>query len=342
VDGDRRSRRLDIAALRTRIVIREDEPAGSKDMPRTSPEVSRRAFLAALGAAASLRLHSARATAPAPGPMLKKAIPATGEQVPVIGMGSWITFNVGEERELLDQRLQVLRTFFDRGGGVIDSSPMYGSSEAVIGYCLARIENTKALFAATKVWTPLKWFGPGQMEESRELWGVERFDLMQIHNMLSWEGHLETLLEDKEAGRIRYVGMTTSHGRRHDAFEKAMAVQPLDFVQFTYNILDREAERRLLPLAAERGLAVLVNRPFRRKQLFSLFGHHPLPEWAAELDCANWAQFFLKFIVSHPAVTCAIPATSRVDHMRENMGALYGRLPDAALRARMIRYVEEL
>jgi diketogulonate reductase-like aldo/keto reductase len=160
--------------------------------------------------------------------------------------------------------------------------------------------------------------------------------------MLSWEGHLETLLEDKAAGRIRYVGVTTSHGRRHDEVEQAMATQPLDFVQFTYNILDREAERRLLPLAAERGLAVLANRPFRRKQLFSLFERHPLPGWAAEIDCANWAQFLLKFIVSHPAVTCAIPATSRLDHMAENMGALYGRLPDAALRARMIRHVESL
>jgi diketogulonate reductase-like aldo/keto reductase len=180
------------------------------------------------------------------------------------------------------------------------------------------------------------------MEESRELWGVERFDLMQIHNLLNWDGHLETLLEDKAQGRIRYIGMTTSHGRRHEELEQTMAEQPLDVAQFTYNILDREAERRLLPLAAERGLAVLVNRPFRRNQLFRLFEQHPLPEWAAEIDCANWAQFFLKFVVSHPAVTCAIPATSRVDHMQENMGALYGRLPDQAMRERMVRHVESL
>jgi diketogulonate reductase-like aldo/keto reductase len=314
-------------------------------MPRTSPEVSRRNLLGALatlGAAASLRFRPASAAAPAPGPMLMRPIPATGEQVPVIGMGSWITFNVGGDEGLREQRAEVLRTFFERGGALIDSSPMYGASEEVIGHCLARIGDAGPLFAATKVWTPLKWFGPGQMEESRELWGIERFDLMQIHNMLSWEGHLETLREDKKAGRIRYIGMTTSHGRRHEAFERAMAAQPLDFVQFTYNILDREAERRLLPLAAERGLAVIVNRPFRRKQLFSLFARHPLPEWAAECDCANWAQFLLKFIVSHPAVTCAIPATSRVDHMAENMGALYGRLPDAAMRTRMIGYVESL
>jgi diketogulonate reductase-like aldo/keto reductase len=180
------------------------------------------------------------------------------------------------------------------------------------------------------------------MEDSRAYWGLERFDLMQVHNLLNWEGHLETLHEDKAAGRIRYIGVTTSHGRRHEELEAIMTQQPLDAVQLTYNILDREAEQRLLPLAAERGLAVVANRPFRRKQLFSLFEQHPLPDWAGEIDCANWAQFLLKFVVSHPAVTCAIPATSRVDHMQENMGALYGRLPDAALRERMIRYAQSL
>jgi diketogulonate reductase-like aldo/keto reductase len=308
-------------------------------MSRASPELSRRAFLGMLGATSVFGPCAAQA---ATRPILTRAIPATGEQLPVIGMGSWITFNVGDDEALREQRAQVLRVFFERGGILIDSSPMYGTSEAVIGDCLTRIGHAGPLFSATKVWTPLKWFGPGQMAESREFWGVERFDLMQIHNMLSWEGHLETLLEDKAEGRLRYIGVTTSHGRRHDEVEKAMATQPLDFVQFTYNILDREAEARLLPLAAERGQAVLVNRPFRQKQLFRLFEHHPLPEWAKEIDCANWAHFFLKFVVSHPAVTCAIPATSRVDHMEENMGALYGRLPDAALRERMIRYVESL
>jgi len=171
------------------------------------------------------------------------------------------------------------------------------------------------------------------MQASEQLWGTTRFDLMQIHNLLDWEAHLETLLDWKAQGRVRYIGITTSHGRRHEELEKVMASQPVDFVQFTYNILDREAEERLLPLAAERGLAVIVNRPFRRGALFDMFERRALPEWAGEIDCANWAQFFLKFIVSHPAVTCAIPATSRVDHMRQNMGAAHGRLPDAALRA---------
>jgi diketogulonate reductase-like aldo/keto reductase len=302
--------------------------------------VRRRAFLGSLAALAALRCRPAHAQGDL-GPMLTKKIPVSGEEVPVIGMGSWITFNVGDDPGARAVRVQVLQEFFDRGGAVIDSSPMYGTSEEVIGHCLAQIRPSR-LFAATKVWTPLQMFGPGQMEESRELWGVERFDLMQIHNLLNWDGHLETLLEDKAQGRIRYIGMTTSHGRRHEELEQTMAEQPLDVAQFTYNILDREAERRLLPLAAERGLAVLVNRPFRRNQLFRLFEQHPLPEWAAEIDCANWAQFFLKFVVSHPAVTCAIPATSRVDHMQQNMGALYGRLPDQAMRERMIRYVESL
>jgi aryl-alcohol dehydrogenase-like predicted oxidoreductase len=311
-------------------------------MRSISPPSTRRDFLgrlAALGIAATLAPRRATASA---GPLLTRPIPATGERVPVIGMGSWITFNVGDDQDLRDERVEVLRRFFARGGAVIDSSPMYGSSEEVIGHCLARIPDRGPLFSATKVWTPLQMFGPGQMADSRELWGIERFDLMQIHNLLNWESHLETLLADKAAGRIRYIGITTSHGRRHDEFAQAMAEQPLDFVQFTYNIVDREAERRLLPLAAERGLAVLVNRPFRRGQLFDRFGRHPLPAWAADFEAANWAQFFLKFIVSHPAVTCAIPATSRVDHMEENMGALHGRLPDAAMRARMIDYVGSL
>lgn len=278
----------------------------------------------------------------APGPVLKKIIPATAERVPLIGMGSWLTFDVGRDRGLRDDRVAILRAFFEMGGGMVDSSPMYGSSQAVIGYCLERIPDKPALLSATKVWTWFQSRGPGQMEESKRLWGVERFDLMQIHNLLNWKGHLETLLAYKADGRIRYIGVTTSHGRRHDSMEQVMAAQPIEFVQLTYNILDRGAERRLLPLAAERGLAVIANRPFRGGDLFEYFARYPLPAWAGEFDCANWAQFFLKFIVSHPAVTCAIPATSRVDHMRQNMGALYGRLPDEKMRNRMIRTVENL
>lgn len=311
-------------------------------MPPKDADPSRRAVLASLAGLGAAALGAPPAAAAAPGPKLTRAIPATGEQIPAIGMGSWITFNVGEDRRLRDHRAHVLQAFFARGGGTVDSSPMYGSSEAVIGYCLARIADRRALFSATKVWTLWQAVGRRQIEDSRRLWGFERFDLIQVHNLLRWESHLETLRAEKAAGRLRYVGITTSHGRRHDELEALMKKEPLDFVQFTYNILDREAEQRLLPLAADRRLAVIVNRPFRQGELFEHVAGKKLPDWAGEIDCANWAQFLLKFVVSHPAVTCAIPATSRVDHMHENMGALYGRLPDAKMRARMVRYVEAL
>lgn len=311
-------------------------------MKQGTRHVTRRAFLAsmaALGAVVPFARPSKSTAAVTP---LTKAIPKTGERLPVIGMGSWLTFSVGDDKSAREVRVQVLRAFFEAGGGTIDSSPMYGSSEEVIGYCLKRIPNKDGLFAATKVWTPLQWYGVQQMQRSEHLWGQGPFDLMQVHNLWSWEAHLETLLKWRADGRIRYIGVTTSHGRRHEELAKIMASAPIDFVQFTYNMLDREAEPRLLPLAAERRLAVIINRPFRRGGLFDRFERHPLPPWAAEFDCANWAQFFLKFIVSHPAVTCAIPATSRVDHMRENMGAARGRLPDPETRRRMIRYVENL
>ncbi len=309
-------------------------------MTRGKGRFSRRSLLVSLAALGLAAAGSRRVLAGA-GP-LTRAIPSSGEVLPVIGMGSWITFDVGGDQAARAQRAEVLRAFFGAGGAMIDSSPMYGTSEEVIGDALARLDDKAALFSATKVWTPSARRGPEQMEESRRLWDVERFDLLQVHNLVEWEGHLETLKAWKTAGRVRYLGITTSHGRRHAALERLMKTEPLDFVQFTYNLVDREAERRLLPLAAERGLAVIVNRPFRRGALFDAFARKPLPAWASEFDCGNWAQFFLKFVVSHPAVTCAIPATSRVDHMRENMGAAYGRLPDPELRQRMLRYVEDL
>jgi diketogulonate reductase-like aldo/keto reductase len=305
-------------------------------------EVKRRTFLkqfAGLGAAILLKPGAAIA---AERPALTKAIPATGERLPVIGMGSWITFDVGNDSYERVSRAKVMQAFFDNGGALIDSSPMYGSSEEVIGEGLKTIRTKDRLFAATKVWILGKKSGIRQMEDSQKLWGVPRFDLMQIHNMLDWETHWETLREWKAAGRVRYVGITTSHGRRHEDLAKAMAKTPFDFVQFTYNLNDREVEQRLLPLAAERDMAVIINRPFDGGSIFRRVRRKPLPPWAAEFDCRNWAQYFLKFIVSHPAVTCAIPATSRVDHMVENMGAGFGRLPDAAMRRRMVEYFEGL
>jgi diketogulonate reductase-like aldo/keto reductase len=310
-------------------------------MRRQDRDLSRRAVLAGIGALGAASIGRGPALAAAGG-RLGKPIPSTGEQLPVVGMGSWVTFDVGDDAAARAQRVDVLRAFFEQGGALVDSSPMYLSSQEVIGHCLARLPEKSALFAATKVWTMTRALGIQQMEASRRLWGVERFDLMQVHNLLDWETHLQTLVEWKAQGRVRYIGVTTSHGRRHDTLEQVMTAQPIDFVQFTYNMADREAEERLLPLAAERRLAVIVNRPFRRGALFEAVGGRSLPDWAGEIDCANWAQFFLKFIVSHPAVTCAIPATSRVDHMRENMGAAYGRLPDAAMRARMVEYVQSV
>ncbi|REC95133.1 aldo/keto reductase [Kushneria indalinina] len=273
---------------------------------------------------------------------ITRSIPSTGEALPVIGMGTWRTFNVGTDPELLDQRAEILELFFQRGGRVVDASPMYGSAEEAVGELIERLDRRDDLFAATKVWTRDETETREAVARSEALWGVARFDLMQIHNLLGWEGHLATLKEMKAAGRLRYIGVTTSHGRRHDELERIMTREPLDFVQLTYNIADREAEERLLPLARERGIAVIANRPFQGGQLFDRVGSQPLPAWAGEVGAESWAGFFLKFIVSHPAMTCAIPATTQVAHMRENMGALYGRLPDETQRQRMIDHVQGL
>lgn len=274
--------------------------------------------------------------------VITKPIPSTGEALPVVGLGSWITFNVGADPVARDACADVMRAFFAAGGRMIDSSPMYGSSQAVIGHGLARIGGNPPLFAADKVWVGSGARGPAQIEESRRHWNLARFDLLQVHNLLGWEAHLPALLAMKAAGRLRYVGITTSEGRRHPEIEALMRSQPLDFVQVTYNLLDRAVEERILPLARERGIAVIANRPFREGALLRALQRHPLPPWAAEVGCDGWAQFALKFIVSHPAVTCAIPATSSVAHVRQNMGAALGNLPDAPLRRRMAAWVEAL
>jgi diketogulonate reductase-like aldo/keto reductase len=257
-------------------------------------------------------------------------------------MGTWITFNVGRDPVAREARTEVLRTFFEMGGGLIDSSPMYGSAEAVVGAGLRRLGPMPGLFAATKVWTSSGADGPLQIAESQGLWGLDRFDLLQVHNLLAWRAHLDTLFALKAEGKVRYVGITTSHGRRHAELESVMRDKPVDFVQATYNARDREVEQRILPLAAERGIAFIANRPFQGGSLIERVQKHPLPPWAADLDCANWAQFLLKYIVSHPAVTCAIPATRQIAHMRENMGATLGVLPEPATRALMAKYVADL
>jgi len=255
--------------------------------------LKRRAFLKLLGGLGAVVLLAPRAAFSIKNLPITKPIPSTGERLPVIGMGSWRTFDVGSNSFESAERVKVLQAFFDNGGALIDSSPMYGSSEEVIGKGLKVIKNKGKLFAATKVWILGKKSGIQQMETSQQLWGVKRFDLMQIHNMLDWETHWETLKDWKAAGRVRYIGITTSHGRRHDVLAKAMEKTPFDFVQFTYNLEDREVEQRLLPLAADRGMAVIINRPFQRGELFSRVRGKPLPPWAAEFDCQNWAQYLL-------------------------------------------------
>ncbi len=301
------------------------------------PSPSRRRVLAGLSALAGGALLPPPARAADP---LERAIPASGERLPAIGMGTWLTFDVAAGRDR-NARLPVLREFFAAGGTLLDSSPMYGYAEAALGELVPQAKPAR-VFNATKVWTPLRALGVKQMEESFAHWGVKRFDLLQVHNMLDWETHLATLKDWKAAGRVRYVGITTSHGRREEALLAAMKRERFDFVQFSYSFADRDAEKRLLPFARERGAAVIVNRPFDGGSLFGEVKGKPLPGWAAEIDCANWAQVFLKFVVSHPAVTCAIPATANPAHMRENMGALAGRLPDEALRRRMAADVGKL
>jgi diketogulonate reductase-like aldo/keto reductase len=293
--------------------------------------------VAASSAVAALPFRSRAQGAPA-----RKPIPSTGEAIPIVGLGTWITFNVGNDPVLREECVDVMAAFFEAGGQVIDSSPMYGSSQDVIGYGLERLGAPDDLFAAEKVWTSSPADGPRQIEQSRRLWGVERFDLMQVHNLVAWQAHLETLFAMKAAGDLRYVGITTSENRRHEAFEEIMRSQPLDFVQVTYNVVDREVENRILPLARERGMAVMVNRPFRQGGLIRRLEGEVLPGWAGEIGATTWAQFILKFIVSHPDVTVAIPATTRVDHVRENMAAATGPFPDEAMRRRMAAFVRDL
>ena len=302
---------------------------------------SRRRFLQAMALGLN-GLAGSGFTQARTGTFITKPIPSSNEQIPVIGLGSSRTFNVGNDPLALDNVASVMHHFFNAGGKLIDSSPMYGSSQAAIGYGLKKLNKTKNIFSADKVWTWNSDLGSAQMEQSREYWNVDLFDLMQVHNLVSWEEHLKTLYRMKQQGKIRYVGITTSHGRQHDELEEIMKTQTLDFVQFSYNILDREAEQKLLPLAKQHGIAVIVNRPFQRGDLIDELNDKPLPKWASDINCKSWPQFLLKFVVSHPSVTCAIPATTQVEHVKENMEACHSPLPDVAMRTRMIDYVEKI
>ncbi len=268
----------------------------------------------------------------AEGAGIERAIRSSGERLAPLGLGTWLTFDVSDAGQRR-ARGEILREFFDLGGRLVDSSPMYGASEETIGAAMPA--NAARLFSASKVWTVGALAGRRQLENSRALWRVKRFDLLQVHNLLDWETHLATLRRMKDEGRVRYIGVTTSHGRRHDLAEKIMREEKIDFVQFTYNVNDRSAEP-LFAVAADRGIAVIVNRPFDGGGLFGAKTAKPLPGWGAELGCSTWAGGFLKFVLSQPAATCAIPATSKLAHLRENMRAMAGPLPDATMRTRIV------
>jgi len=274
--------------------------------------------------------------------VIRRTIPSSGERLSVIGLGTSRTFDVDSDNVVTSPLMEVMQAFFDNDGQLIDSSPMYGSAEAVTGALVKQAKNRQRFFSATKVWTNGKGKGIEQMERSMQRLGVEQIDLMQIHNLRDWKTHIDTLVDWKAEGRIRYIGITTSNGRYHDELEEILLQLPLDFVQFSYNILNRTVEQRLLPIAREKSIATLINRPYQRGSLFRRVKGKPLPAWTAEFDCASWGQFFLKFIAAHPAVTCIIPATSKLKHMVDNMAAGYGRLPDEPTRQRMIRLIETL
>jgi diketogulonate reductase-like aldo/keto reductase len=271
--------------------------------------------------------------------MLTRAIPSTGEALPVIGCGTWRGFDVGSAPQQRAPLGEVLRELFAAGGSVIDTSPMYGAAEAVTGDLLAAAKTHGKAFIATKVWTSGHDAGLAQMGRSFALLKTGRIDLMQVHNLVDWRSHLPTLRAWKAEGRIRYLGLTHYTPGAHDALEAVMRAEPVDFVQLDYSIEDRAAERTLLPLAAERGIAVLVNQPMGGGGLVRRLRSRPLPAWASEIGCTSWAHVLLKFVLAHPAVTCAIPGTGRPEHMRDNAAAGTGPLPDATMRQRMVQAI---
>jgi diketogulonate reductase-like aldo/keto reductase len=268
--------------------------------------------------------------------MYTRPIPATGAALPVIGCGTWRAFDVDGTPQQRDRLGEVLRVLVQSGGSVVDSSPMYGRAEAVVGDLIRTTHARDKVFVATKVWTSGKAAGIAQMQRSMQLLGSDRVSLMQVHNLLDWRTHLATLRQWKLDGRIAYLGVTHYSASAHGELEAVMRGERLDFVQLNYAIDDRAAEQRLLPLAADRGIAVLVNRPFGGGSLLRRLAGRPLPGWAADIDCGSWAQILLKYVISHSAVTCAIPGTSSPEHMRENALAGCGALPEASLRARMV------
>ncbi len=268
--------------------------------------------------------------------MLKRAIPSSGETLPAIGLGTWQTFDVEPEPAALAPLREIVARYLALGGRVVDTSPMYGRAESVLGNLLASTPQPPRPFVATKIWTTGKEAGERQIAESEQKIGRKPLDLVQVHNLVDVDTHLDTLDASKADGRVRYTGVTHYTRGAHAEVQRVANRRKVDFIQINYSLAEREAERRLLPFAHERGVAVLINRPFAEGALFARVRGKSVPEWARiELDCASWAQFFLKFIVSHPAVTAAIPATSKLDHLLDNLGAGAGAMPDAAQREKM-------
>lgn len=305
-------------------------PFASSDRFPPSLPMSRAQFLhLAAASAAGLILGAPAAADGVPSSAMRtRPIPATGEALPVIGCGTYVGFDVAPGSAEYQRLPGVLQALFGAGGAVIDSSPMYGRAETVTGELLAAAGSHAKAFLATKVWTHGRAEGIRQMEESLRRLRVERLDLMQIHNLLDWQTHLATLRDWKAAGRVRYLGVTHYTAGAYDALEAVMRAETLDFVQINYSADEREAERRILPLAAERGMAVIINRPFGGGGLLRRLRERPLPPWAAEIGATSWAQVLLKFVLSHPAVTCAIPGTSRPEHMADNARAGTGVIPE--------------
>jgi len=306
-------------------------------------QITRREAVRLIGAsAAGLALPSITRAANESSTMLTRTIPSSGEKLPVIGLGTWRAFDVDLTTDNRRQLEEVLSLFVKLGARVIDSSPMYGRAEEVIGDLTATLGIRDKVFLATKVWTHGKENGIKSMEHSMSLLRTKRIDLIQVHNLLDVHTHLATLREWKEQGRIRYLGITHYEAGAFPGVEKIMRSEKLDFLQINYSLMEREAEQRILPLAQERGIAVLINRPFGAGDLFGKVRSKQLPDWAAEFDCRSWAQFFLKWIVAHPAVTCAIPATDKPAHLEDNMQGGVGQLPDENMRRRMVELVSSL
>jgi diketogulonate reductase-like aldo/keto reductase len=271
--------------------------------------------------------------------VMTRKIPSSGEAIPAIGLGTWQTFDVGADAAARATLREVLKVFQK---GAVDSSPMYGSSESVAGDLIAELGLRDKLFMATKVWTRGRDQGVRQIEESFRRMRVERMDLMQVHNLADVETHTRTLREMKASQRIRYVGITHYTASAYGEIERLLKTKQYDFLQINYSLGEREAEKRLLPLARDLKVAVIANRPFQEGALFSHAKGKPLPAWAAELGIRSWAQYFLKWIVSHPALTCAIPATARPEHIRDNVAAAFDPFPDASARTKMAEYFDSL